>query len=88
LRAESASWFAADEVWIMPATPAAAPGDLTTTGDPTFNSPWSYLGLPAVAAPYALTDQGLPAGAQIVARSAEPAIMLAERCGSKFSAFE
>jgi aspartyl-tRNA(Asn)/glutamyl-tRNA(Gln) amidotransferase subunit A len=69
----------------MPATPAAAPRDLATTGDPSFNSPWSFLGLPAVTAPYALTAQGMPLGAQFVARSSNLAIMLAGRCGTESS---
>jgi Asp-tRNA(Asn)/Glu-tRNA(Gln) amidotransferase A subunit family amidase len=86
LRTKCASSFGSYDVWIMPATPAAAPCDLTTTGDPSFNSPWSYLGLPAVAAPYGLTEEGMPLGVQLVARTAQSAIALAERWGSELIA--
>ena len=37
---------------IMPATINTAP-DPSTTGDPAFNSPWSYAGLPTVSFPVA-----------------------------------
>ena len=36
---------------VMPATPTAAPRDLTTTGDPRFNAPWSLAGVPTVSVP-------------------------------------
>ena len=69
LIAESKSWFNDVEGWIMPATPAGAPPDLSTTGDPRFNSPWSYVGLPALTIPYGLTAEGMPVGMQIVGGS-------------------
>ncbi|HEU5116569.1 MAG TPA: amidase family protein, partial [Isosphaeraceae bacterium] len=50
---------------ITPAALDVAP-DRTTTGDPMFNSPWSYTGLPTVALPLALSDEGLPLGLQLV----------------------
>jgi len=49
----------------MPATIGPAPG-LDTTGVPTFNAPWSYLGWPSLTIPCGLID-GLPVGMQFIA---------------------
>jgi aspartyl-tRNA(Asn)/glutamyl-tRNA(Gln) amidotransferase subunit A len=54
---------------LTPATPAAAPRDLSTTGDPSFQTPWTFAGLPAVSLPSGLDAQGLPLGVQLVGRS-------------------
>jgi aspartyl-tRNA(Asn)/glutamyl-tRNA(Gln) amidotransferase subunit A len=61
------------------ATPAAlgeAP-DRSSTGDPAFHSPWSYLGLPTVCFPVALGSAGLPLGVQLVGRPGGEAALLA-----------
>ncbi len=50
---------------ITPSALDVAP-DRTTTGDPVFNSPWSYTGLPTIALPLALSDDGLPLGLQLI----------------------
>jgi Asp-tRNA(Asn)/Glu-tRNA(Gln) amidotransferase A subunit family amidase len=50
---------------ICPATPRGAP-DTSTTGDPAFNSPWSFTGLPVVSIPTALDGDGMPLGIQLV----------------------
>jgi Asp-tRNA(Asn)/Glu-tRNA(Gln) amidotransferase A subunit family amidase len=50
---------------LMPATIGPAP-DPATTGDPAFNSPWSYLGWPAVSFPIGLSPDGLPLALQLV----------------------
>jgi aspartyl-tRNA(Asn)/glutamyl-tRNA(Gln) amidotransferase subunit A len=50
---------------VMPATIGPAP-DPTSTGDPAFNSPWSFLGLPSVSLPIALAPDGLPLALQLV----------------------
>jgi Asp-tRNA(Asn)/Glu-tRNA(Gln) amidotransferase A subunit family amidase len=50
---------------ILPATVTPAPG-LETTGDPRFNSLWSYCGLPTVCIPCSLSPDGLPLGLQLV----------------------
>jgi aspartyl-tRNA(Asn)/glutamyl-tRNA(Gln) amidotransferase subunit A len=54
---------------LTPAAPTPAPRDLTTTGDPVFNSPWSYSGLPTVVLPVALAANGLPVAVQLVGRA-------------------
>ena len=50
-----------------PATPGAAPA-ANTTGDPAFNSPWSYSWLPTVSLPMAWTEDGLPLAVQLIGR--------------------
>jgi aspartyl-tRNA(Asn)/glutamyl-tRNA(Gln) amidotransferase subunit A len=49
-----------------PATPTAAPPSLETTGDPSFNSPWTYAGVPAVTLPCGLDEVGMPIGLQLI----------------------
>ena len=55
-----------DVVAVTPATPTAAPRGLESTGDPGFNSPWSYAGVPTVTIPCGLTGDGLPCGLQLI----------------------
>ncbi|MSS71727.1 MAG: amidase [Candidatus Latescibacteria bacterium] len=57
------------DVLLTPAAPTPAPQDLTTTGDPVFNSPWSYAGLPTIVLPVALARNGLPVAVQLVGRA-------------------
>jgi aspartyl-tRNA(Asn)/glutamyl-tRNA(Gln) amidotransferase subunit A len=54
-----------DAIAVTPSTVTAAPG-LDSTGDPRFNSPWSYAGLPTVTIPCGLTAAGLPCGLQFI----------------------
>jgi Asp-tRNA(Asn)/Glu-tRNA(Gln) amidotransferase A subunit family amidase len=51
-------------ILMMPATTSVAP-TRETTGNPAWNSPWSYLGLPALTIPCGLLN-GLPVGLQLV----------------------
>jgi aspartyl-tRNA(Asn)/glutamyl-tRNA(Gln) amidotransferase subunit A len=53
------------DVLLAPATRGAAPS-AATTGDPAFNSPWSYTGLPVVSFPAGWTDDGLPLALQLI----------------------
>ncbi len=64
-----------------PSAPGAAP-DRSTTGDPAFNSPWSYLGLPTVGIPLGLDPDGMPLGLQLVGKPfAESSLLaIARRC--------
>jgi aspartyl-tRNA(Asn)/glutamyl-tRNA(Gln) amidotransferase subunit A len=55
---------------LVPATPAAAPS-AQTTGDPVFNSPWSFTGMPVVSLPFAWTPDGLPLALQLVAKQTQ-----------------
>jgi aspartyl-tRNA(Asn)/glutamyl-tRNA(Gln) amidotransferase subunit A len=49
---------------LMAAAPGPAP-DAATTGDPVFNSPWSYLGFPTVSFPAGTSPDGLPLAIQL-----------------------
>ncbi len=62
------AWEASFQVdaLLTPATPSAAPARLDTTGDPKFNSCWSYAGLPTVSLPCAVTSDGIPIALQLV----------------------
>jgi aspartyl-tRNA(Asn)/glutamyl-tRNA(Gln) amidotransferase subunit A len=50
---------------LTPATTGPAP-DSSTTGNPAFNSPWSYTGLPTVCFPSGHFVNGLPLAIQLV----------------------
>jgi Asp-tRNA(Asn)/Glu-tRNA(Gln) amidotransferase A subunit family amidase len=62
---------------VVPAAAGAAPAGLDRTGDPSFNTPWSLLGLPAIALPAGLDDAGLPLSVQLVAAPWREASLLA-----------
>lgn len=55
---------------LVPATPSAAPV-ADSTGDPIFNSPWSFTGMPVVSLPFAWTADGLPLAIQLVAKQGQ-----------------
>lgn len=62
---------------IMPATPSTAP-PRDSTGDPRFNSPWSYSGLPIASLPCCVAADGLPVAVQLAApRFAEGPLLAA-----------
>jgi aspartyl-tRNA(Asn)/glutamyl-tRNA(Gln) amidotransferase subunit A len=61
---------------IMPATLGPAP-DAATTGDPMFNSPWSYTGMPSICIPTGRSPDGLPLALQLVGRHGKDAELLA-----------
>jgi aspartyl-tRNA(Asn)/glutamyl-tRNA(Gln) amidotransferase subunit A len=65
LRDEMSSRCVGFDALICPATRGPAP-DATTTGDPAFNSPWSYTGLPTVSFSVGLSEDGLPLAIQLV----------------------
>lgn len=50
---------------LTPSTPAPAPRGLDTTGDPAFNGPWTFAGLPVVGLPSGLSTSGLPLAIQL-----------------------
>jgi aspartyl-tRNA(Asn)/glutamyl-tRNA(Gln) amidotransferase subunit A len=55
------------DILLAPTTPAEAPANLDTTGDPSFNTPWTFCGLPAISLPSGLSRSGLPLGIQLAA---------------------
>jgi Asp-tRNA(Asn)/Glu-tRNA(Gln) amidotransferase A subunit family amidase len=57
--------IAIDDALLVPGATCPAP-DAATTGDPAFNSPWSYTGLPCVSFVTGWTDDGLPLALQLV----------------------
>ena len=55
------------DTFATPASAGPAPG-VETTGDPAFNSPWSYAGLPTVSLPIGWGNDRLPLSIQLVGR--------------------
>ncbi|MBA62471.1 MAG: hypothetical protein CMJ76_08900 [Planctomycetaceae bacterium] len=72
------SWLDKQQVVIMPATTSPPPG-METTGDPKFNSPWSFLGLPALSVPRGLSVEGFPLCIQFVGRTVEAVVSAARQ---------
>ena len=50
---------------LTPSTPTAAT-DFSTTGDASFQSPWTYVGFPTITIPSGLDSYRLPLGIQII----------------------
>jgi len=50
---------------LTPSTPSAAT-DISTTGDASFQSPWTYVGFPTITVPSGVDSNGLPLGIQII----------------------
>jgi aspartyl-tRNA(Asn)/glutamyl-tRNA(Gln) amidotransferase subunit A len=65
LAREMLGCFKTASVLLTPATRGPAP-DASTTGDPAFNSPWSFIGYPTVTLPTGRFADGLPLGLQLV----------------------
>lgn len=65
IRAKLFSCADSVDAMVMPATIGMAPA-ISTTGDPAFNSPWSFTGSPAVSFPIDLAPDGLPLALQLV----------------------
>jgi Asp-tRNA(Asn)/Glu-tRNA(Gln) amidotransferase A subunit family amidase len=53
---------------LTPAAPGTAPKGLGSTGDPSFCTLWTLLGMPAVSLPLMQGANGLPLGVQLVGR--------------------
>jgi aspartyl-tRNA(Asn)/glutamyl-tRNA(Gln) amidotransferase subunit A len=60
--------FRDSDVLLTPAALGPAP-DTSTTGDPAFNSPWSFTGFPTVSIPVQPSPNGLPMSIQLVGQS-------------------
>ena len=76
-RAEMDRLLGVQEMFLLtPATTSPAP-PADTTGNPAFNSPWSYTGLPTVSMPTGQFVGGLPLGIQLVGPRFEDSKLLA-----------
>ena len=53
------------DVVMTPATPTAAPRDLSSTGDPMFQSPFTFGGFPTISLPSGFDGEGMPLGVQL-----------------------
>ena len=53
------------DVILTPATPTPAPKDRNTTGDASFQVPWTSSGLPTVTLPSGLSEGGMPLAVQL-----------------------
>jgi len=65
---------------LTPAAHGTAPVGLESTGEPTFNSLWTLLGLPAVSLPLLQGANGLPLGVQLVGQRDGDARLLRTAC--------
>jgi aspartyl-tRNA(Asn)/glutamyl-tRNA(Gln) amidotransferase subunit A len=70
------SCFPGVDALLTPATTGPAP-DAASTGDPGFNAPWSYTGLPTVSFLAGWSPDGLPLAIQLVGRPWSEAELLA-----------
>ena len=62
---------------LCPTTPTPAPVDLTGTGDPAFQKPWTNCGYPSITIPSGLSESRLPMGIQLASRPFAEASLLA-----------
>lgn len=62
---------------ITPSAPTPALPGLQSTGDASFNSPWSLAGFPSITIPSGLTIDGLPQGLQFITKPHEEAKLFA-----------
>jgi aspartyl-tRNA(Asn)/glutamyl-tRNA(Gln) amidotransferase subunit A len=76
LQTDARNWFVNVDVLLTPATTCPAP-DALTTGDPAFNSPWSYTGLPTVSVPAGQSPDGMPLSIQLVGKPFDERTVLA-----------
>ncbi len=64
-------------VLLTPSTSTPPLADLTNTGDPMFQGPWTSCGLPSISIPSGLASSGLPLGIQLAAAPFAEARLLA-----------
>ena len=56
------------DAWISPSTLGLPLKGLSSTGSPLMNLPWTFLGLPTITIPIAITNNSLPIGLQFSGR--------------------
>ena len=64
------------DIIITPATPGPAPVGLDATGNPVFNTLWSFTGVPAITLPLMQGENGLPLGVQLIGPRGDDARLL------------
>ncbi len=64
---------------VVPAALGPAP-DRSTTGDPAFNSPWTFTRSPTISFPIGLSGEGLPLAVQVVGHSYDSPFEVALWC--------
>lgn len=76
-------------VLMTPAT-TTLPPPADTTGDPAFNSPWSFTGHPTVSLPAGWSEDGLPFCVQLIGAVGRETDLfaLAARCEERFARVE
>ena len=57
------------DLLLTPSTSSPAPRGLESTGDPWFQVPWSFSGLPTITLPSGLSKEGLPLGVQLAGKA-------------------
>ncbi|MCC7369942.1 MAG: amidase [Chloroflexi bacterium] len=70
LAAQTTAFMAPYDALLLPTASNLPPGR-DTTGDPSFQSPWSLLGLPSISLPSGISADGLPFAVQLVSRRLE-----------------
>jgi aspartyl-tRNA(Asn)/glutamyl-tRNA(Gln) amidotransferase subunit A len=73
-------FFKEVDLLATPATPTAAPAGLDSTGDPVFNAPFTFFGVPSLTIPMATTATGMPQGLQLAAGHFREATLLQLGC--------
>ena len=75
LAAETEALAASVDAFVLPTASNLAPGP-ETTGDPSFQAPWSLLGWPSISLPSGVSSDGLPFAVQLVARRLDEVTLL------------
>lgn len=73
---QSRRLFAEVDAIVSPPASGTAPKRLDITGDPSFCTLWSLLGVPAIAVPSGIAANGLPFGLQLACDSGQDAKLL------------
>lgn len=76
IRAAVLPSFAGGALFLVPSAAGPAPEGLESTGDPSFNTPWSLLGFPAISLLAGRDSNGLPLAVQLVAAPWQEARLL------------